>query len=149
MISIQDNKINKLTKRVTNLEQILPEAESCKLIATNASELMKMDVDKLMWYLQRPCLVTSVVELPPNKAIESAVVAEEKVRRIIETNLDIRRDDSDCELDKMQRLHPNKNLSDKKNVPPKLPNIICKFRAHRFGNLLCRFSWKFENQIFL
>ena len=48
MISIQDNKINKLTKRVTNLEQILPEAESCKLIATNASELMKMDVDKLM-----------------------------------------------------------------------------------------------------
>ena len=59
-----------------------------------------------------------MVELPPNKAIESAVEAEEKVRRIIETNLDIRRDDFDCELDKVQRLQLNNNLSDKKSYHP-------------------------------
>ena len=47
MISIQDNKIDKLIKRVTNLEQILREAQSCNLIATNASELPGMEVDKL------------------------------------------------------------------------------------------------------
>ena len=47
MISIQDNKIDKLIKRVTNLEQILREAQSCNLIATNTSELPGMEVDKL------------------------------------------------------------------------------------------------------
>ena len=46
MISIKDNKIDKLTKRVTNLEQMLREAQSCNLIATNTSELLKMEVDK-------------------------------------------------------------------------------------------------------
>ena len=39
MISIQDNKIDKLTKRVINLEQMLhDEAQSCDLIATNTSK---------------------------------------------------------------------------------------------------------------
>ena len=37
MISIQDNKIDKLTKRVTNLEQMLREAQSCNLIATRVN----------------------------------------------------------------------------------------------------------------
>ena len=50
------------------------------------------------------------VELPPNKSTESA---EEKVCRIIETNLDISREDFDYELDKVHRLPPNKK-SDKK-----------------------------------
>lgn len=85
--------------------------------------------------------MTSVVELPPNKAIESAVEAEEKVRRIIETNLDIRRDDSDCKLDKLQRLHPNNNLSDKKSYHPNFQYVnlehtdlgICFADSH--GNL--------------
>ena len=36
MISIQDNKINKLVTRVTNLEQMLREVQSCNLIVTNA-----------------------------------------------------------------------------------------------------------------
>ena len=38
MISVQDNKIGKLTKRVINLEQMLHEAQSCNLIATNTSK---------------------------------------------------------------------------------------------------------------
>ena len=45
MISIQDNKIDKLIKRITNLEQILRQAQSCNLIAKNTSELLKMEVD--------------------------------------------------------------------------------------------------------
>ena len=47
MISIQENKIEKLTKRVTNLVQMLRKAQSCNLIAINTSELLKMEVDKL------------------------------------------------------------------------------------------------------
>ena len=42
------------------------------LIATNASELLKMEVDKLKQYSCRWCLVISSVELPPNKATKSA-----------------------------------------------------------------------------
>ena len=34
MTSIQDNKIDKLTKQVTNLDQMLLEAQSCNLIVT-------------------------------------------------------------------------------------------------------------------
>ena len=71
IISIQDNKIDKLAKQLTNLEQTLPESLFCNLIATNASELLKMEVDKLKRYSQRPCLVIFGVELSPNKATES------------------------------------------------------------------------------
>ena len=102
MISIQDNKIDKLTKQVTNLEQMLCEAQPCNLIATNVSELLKIEVDKLKQYSCRSCLVISIVELPLNKAAESAEETEEKVGRIIETNLDISREDFDYELDKVQ-----------------------------------------------
>ena len=72
IISIQDNKIGKLTKWVANLKQMLCEAQPCNLIATNASELLKMEVDKLKQYSCRWCLVISSVELPPNKATKSA-----------------------------------------------------------------------------
>ena len=41
----------------------------------------------------------SGVELPPNKFTESAEETEEKVRRIIETNLDISREDFDYKLE--------------------------------------------------
>ena len=43
----------------------------------------------------------SVVELPPNKSTKSAEETEEKVHRIIETNLDITREDFDYDLDKV------------------------------------------------
>ena len=55
MISIQDNKIDKLIKRVINLEQILREAQFCNLIATNASELPGMEVDKVISTQVVPC----------------------------------------------------------------------------------------------
>ena len=114
IISIQDNKIDKLTKRVTKLVQMLREAQSCNLIATNTSKLSKIEVDKLKQYSRRSCLVISGVELPPNKSTESAEETEKKVCRIIETNLDISREDFDYELDKVHRLPPNKKSSDKK-----------------------------------
>ena len=83
MISIQDNKFDKLTKRVTNLEQMLREAQSCNLIATNTSELLNTEVDKLRQYSCRLCQVISGVELPLNKATKRTEETEEKVHRII------------------------------------------------------------------
>ena len=56
----------------------------------------------------------SGVELPPNKFTESAEETEEKVRRIIETNLYISREYFDYELDKVHTLHPSKKSSDNK-----------------------------------
>ena len=112
MISIQDNKIDKLTKRVTNLEQMLREA--VLQLDCNTSELLKMEVHKLKQYLCWLCLVISGVELPPNKATESVEETEGKIRRITEMNLDISREDFDYELGKAQRLSPNKKSSDKK-----------------------------------
>ena len=81
MISIQDNKFDKLTKRVTNLEQMLCKAQSCNLIATNTSELLNLEVDKLKQYSCRLCQVISGVELPPNKATKCTEETEEKVHR--------------------------------------------------------------------
>ena len=65
-----------------------------------------MEVDKLKQYSQRSCLVISGLEPQPNKAIKSAEETEEKVRRIIKTNLDISRGDFDYELDKVDKLPP-------------------------------------------
>ena len=116
MISIQDNKIDKLTKRVTNLEQMLRETQSFNLIATNTSELLKMEVDKLKQYSRRSCQVISGVELLRNKTTESAEETEEKVCRIIETNLDISREDFDYGLYKVHRLPPNKKVIRQKQI---------------------------------
>ena len=83
MISIQDNKFDKLTKQVTNLEQMLHEAHSCNLIATSTSELLNIEVDKLKQYSCRLSQVISDVALPPNKATKHTEETEEKVHRII------------------------------------------------------------------
>ena len=135
MISIQENKIDKLTKRVTNLVQMLRKAQSCNLIAVNTSELLKMEVDKLKQYSRRWCFVISGVELPPNKFTESAEENEEKVRRIIETNLDISREDFDYKLENtdcpLVQSHQTKKIATRKPS-----NIICKFRTHHFREYL-------------
>ena len=81
-----------------------------------------MEADKLNQYSQRSCLVISGVEPQPNKAIKSAEETEEKVRRIIKTNLDISRGDFDYELDKVDKLPPL--------------NITCKLRTHCFREYL-------------
>ena len=135
MISIQENKIDRLTKRVTNLVQMLRKAQSCNLIAINTSELLKMEVDKLKQYSRRWCFVISGVELPPNKFTESAEEIEEKVRRIIETNLDISREDFDYKLENtdcpLVQSHQTKKIATRKPS-----NIICKFRTHHFREYL-------------
>ena len=116
MISIQDNKIDKLTKRVTNLEQMLRETQSFNLIATNTSELLKMEVDKLKQYSRRSFLVISGVELLRKKTTKSAEETEEKVCRIIETNSYISKEDFDYELYKVHRLPPNKKVIRQKQI---------------------------------
>ena len=135
MISIQENKIDRLTKRVTNLVQMLRKAQSCNLIAINTSELLKMEVDKLKQYSRRWCFVISGAELPPNKFTESAEEIEEKVRRIIETNLDISREDFDYKLENtdcpLLQSHQTKKIATRKPS-----NIICKFRTHHFREYL-------------
>ena len=73
----------------------------------------------------------SGVDLPPNKATKSAEEAEENIRRIVETNLDICREDFDYELDKVHRL-PIIKVMQKKKKKNKPRNIIFKFRTHRF-----------------
>ena len=70
----------------------------------------------------------SGVELPPNKATESAEEIEEKVHRINETNLDISREGFDYELDEVHRLPLIKSHQTQK--------IICKFRTHCFREYL-------------
>ena len=74
----------------------------------------------------------SGVELPLNKATESADETEEKVHRIIETNLDISREDFNYELDKVDKLPPNKKSSGRKKATHKPPNITCQFRTYPF-----------------
>ena len=96
---------------------MLLEAQSCNLVATNGSELLKAEADKLKQYSSRSCLIVSGIELPPSKATESAEKAEEKGRRIIETNLDICREDFDYKLDKSHRLPSDKKSSKKKQQP--------------------------------
>ena len=86
---------------------MLHEAQSCNLITTNASELLKMEVDKLRQYLQKSYLLISRAELPPKKATESVAETEENVCRITETNLDISREHFDYELAKVRRLPPD------------------------------------------
>ena len=53
--------------------------------------------------------------IPPNKATVNAQETEDKVCGIIETNLEIRRENFDYELGKVHRLSPNKKSSDKKS----------------------------------
>ena len=53
--------------------------------------------------------------IPPNKATVNAQETEDKVCGIIETNLEIRRENFDYELGKVHRLPPNKKSSDKKS----------------------------------
>ena len=71
-----------------------------------------MEVDKLKQYSQSSCLVISGVELPPKKATENAEETEEKARWIIETNLDISRENFDNELDsRLIKSHQTKKSS--------------------------------------
>ena len=69
-VNSQDEKIQSLTKRVVNLESTLQETQSQSLIATNVSDLLKLELDKLKQYSRRSCLVVSGVELPRNKTSE-------------------------------------------------------------------------------
>lgn len=93
---------------------MLHEAQSCNLTATNPSEQLKTEVDKLRQCSRRSCLVISGVELPANKVTKNVEETEEKVCRITETNVDISREDFDNELGNVHRPTLNK-MSPEKN----------------------------------
>ena len=115
------------------LESTLRETQSQSLIATNTSDLLKLEIDKLKQYSRRACLVISGVELPRNKTSEKAEETETKVQELSSRELGVNEDDFDYELDKAHRLPINPTESTRRNSPP---NIICKFRTHHFREQL-------------
>ena len=69
-------------KRVLYLESTLRETQSENFIATNTSDLLKLEIEKLKQYSRRSSLVISGVELPRNKTSEKAEETETKVREL-------------------------------------------------------------------
>ena len=113
------------------------------LIAMNTSDLLKLELDKLKQCSRRSCLVVSGVELPRNKTSEKAEETGTKVRELFLRELGVNEDDFDYELDKAHRLPINSNESTRRNSPP---NIICKFRTHRFEEQLYSQKKRFIGQ---
>ena len=65
--------------------------------------------------------------------MKSAEETETKVLELFSRELGINENDFDYELDKAHRLPINPTKSTRRNSPP---NIICKFRTHRFREKL-------------
>ena len=107
--------------------------QSQSFIATNNSDLLKLEIDKLKQYSERSCLVISGVELPRNKTSEKAEETETKVRELFSRELGVNKDVFDYELGKAHSLPINPTELTRRNSPP---NTICKFRAHRFREQL-------------
>ena len=126
-VNSQDEKIQGLTKRVLYLESTLRETQSPSVIATNTSDLLKLELGKLKRYSRRSCLVVSGVELPQNKTSEKAEETETKVRELFSRELGANGNDFDYELDKAHSLPINSNELNRSSSPP---NIISKFRTH-------------------
>ena len=67
IIQLQDQKIQNLTNRLNNLEQLVYEWQSDALLSKCTSELLAREVDRLKQYSRRSCLVISDVKLPEGK----------------------------------------------------------------------------------
>ena len=116
-VNNQKEKTQSLTKRVLYLESTLRETQSQSLIATNTSDLLKLEIDKLKQYSRRACLVISGVELPRNKTSEKAEETETKVQELSSRELGVNEDDFDYELEKAHRLPINLTESTSRNSP--------------------------------
>ena len=100
------------------LESTLSEMQSQSLIATNSSNLLKLELDKLKQYSRRSRSVISGEELPQNEETET------KGHELFSWELGINKEDFDYELHKAHKLPINPTESTRNNSPP---NIICKF----------------------
>ena len=132
IIQIQDQKIQNLTNRLNNLEQLVDEWQSDALLSKRTNELLAREVDRLKQYSRRSCLVISGVKLPEGKSKETAAETTEKVKEVLSDSLHIDPTELNNEIDKDHRL-PLTNKQ-KQTEKTSTPNIICKFKTHSNNN---------------
>ena len=80
IFQFQGQKIQNLTNRPNNLEQLVHEKQSDGLLSKRTSELLPREADGLKQYSRRSCLVVSAVKLPEGKSKETAAETTEKVK---------------------------------------------------------------------
>ena len=124
IIQRQDQKIQNLTNRLNNLEQLVYEWQSDALLAKRNSELLAREVDRLKQYSRRSCLVISCVKLPEGENKETAAETTEKVKELLTDSLHIDPTEFNNEIDKVHRLPlTNKQKQTKKTSTP--PLYVC------------------------
>ena len=134
IIQIQDQKIQNLTNRLSNLEQLVHEWQSDSLLSKCTSKLLAREADCLKHYSRRSCLVISGVKLPEGKSKETAAETTEKVKEPLSDSLHIDPTELNNEIDKVHRLPlTNKQKQTEKTLTPK---IICKFKTHSYREKL-------------
>ena len=84
------------------------------------------------------------MEVPQNKTSEKAAETVTNVLELFWQELGISENDFDYELDKGHRLPINSTELTRSNSPP---NIICKFRTHRFREQLYSQKKRFTGQL--
>ena len=134
IIQRQDQKIQNLTNRLNNLEQLVYEWQSDALLSKRTSKLLSREVDRLKQYSRQSCLVISGVKLPEGKNKETAAEATEKVKELLTDSLHINPTEFNNEIDKVHRL-PLINKQ-KQTEKTSTPNIMCKFKTHSYREKL-------------
>ena len=101
IIQIQDQKIQNLTNRLSNLEQLVHDWQSDALLLKCTSELLVREIDHLKQYSRRSYLVISGVKLPEGKNKETAAETTEKVKELLTDSLHIDPTELSNEIDKV------------------------------------------------
>ena len=130
IIQRQDQKIQNLTNRLNNLEQLVYEWQSDALLAKRTNELLAREVDRLKQYPRRSCLVILCVKFPEDKNKETAAETTEKVKKLLTDSLHIDPTEFNNEIDRVHRL-PLTNKQ-KQTEKTSTPNIICMFKTHSY-----------------
>ena len=104
IIQRQDQKIQNLTNRLNNWEQLVYEWQSDAFLSKRTSELHAREVDRLKQYSRRSCLVISGVKLPESKNKETAAETTEKVKERLTDSLHIDPPELNNKIDKVHRL---------------------------------------------
>ena len=118
------NEIENLTKRVSVLEVKLVQQEAQLFIAMNTSEILSCEIDKMNQYSQRSCLIVDGLKLPNSDETENV---EEKVKNVLQNELEISAEEIDSEFDKAHRVGPI--IDDEQRV-------IVRFKSHNFRSNL-------------
>ena len=104
IIQLQDQKIQSLTNRPNNLEQLVYEWQSDKLLSKRTSELLARKVDCLKQYSRQSCLVISGIKLPEGKNKEPTAQTTKKVKELLTNSSLIDPTELNNEIDKVHRL---------------------------------------------